>query len=360
MSRKLRIVAGISALLAALATGFLAPAGWAKKGVIGGGGANPSEGIVDPGGDFRYTALETGDGSLIAKIATDGGEIEALERLGSSLVVPAVAIDGTAGGISGDGEVLVLSQADFYFPQRPSEFTVLDTERLRILEQITLPGSFSFDAISPDGGSLYLIEYTSRRDPTEYRVREYDLDRGRLLDRPILDPDESGEEMYGWAATRAMSPDSRWAYTLYQTPDGHHPPFIHALDTERGTAVCIDLEPLADDRDLVARMALEPSPDGGALAVTHSGESLAHVDLATFEVSDPASPSSPGSTSDAGESGPPWALIVAGGGGLLIIAGSLLAVRRRPRRAGEAELELLAGDEPEQAIEREREREPVG
>ena len=54
--------------------------------------------------------------------------------------------------------------------------------------------------------------------------------------------------MAGFPQTRATSPDGRWAYTLYEPAERDHPAFIHALDTKRGTAVCIDLDPLADQR----------------------------------------------------------------------------------------------------------------
>ena len=43
---------------------------------------------------------------------------------------------------------------------------------------ITLQGDFSFDALSPDGRLLYLVQYLSPRDPTRYLVRLYDLERG--------------------------------------------------------------------------------------------------------------------------------------------------------------------------------------
>ena len=98
---------------------------------------------------------------------------------------------------------------------------------------------------------MYLIHYPQPRDPTAYEVRAYDLRRGGLLHDPIVDPDEPGEEMAGWPQTRSLSPDGRWAYTLYLPAQRDHLPFIHALDTERGTAVCIDLDALAEFRNFV-------------------------------------------------------------------------------------------------------------
>ena len=55
-----------------------------------------------------------------------------------------------------------------------------------------------------------------------------------------------------------MSPDGRWAYTLY---DGNgKTPFIHALDTSRSTARCIDLDALAGNKYLSGmRLAMRPT-----------------------------------------------------------------------------------------------------
>ena len=163
--------------------------------------------------------------------------------------------------------------------------SLIDAERLRLRERLTLDGDFSFDALSPDGRTMYLIHYPQPRDPTAYEVRAYDLRRGGLLPDPIVDPDEPGEEMAGWPQTRSLSPDGRWAYTLYLPAERDHLPFIHALDTERGTAVCIDLDALAEFRNFVG-LSLRPSPDGSVLTVARGGRALADVDLSSFEVSE--------------------------------------------------------------------------
>ena len=75
----------------------------------------------------------------------------------------AVAYDGSPGGLSADGRTLVLTQPGVRFPQTTSGFTRLDTRRLKILDTVTLDGTFTFDALSPDGRQMYLIEYTSPR-----------------------------------------------------------------------------------------------------------------------------------------------------------------------------------------------------
>jgi hypothetical protein len=93
----------------------------------------------------------------------------------------------------------------------------------------------------PLGGRLmYLIEY-SRRNIANYSVRAYDMRARRLFRAPVVDPDEAGEPMTGVPVTGVSGARGRWAYTLY---DGSPHPFVHALDSERRTAVCIDLDHL--------------------------------------------------------------------------------------------------------------------
>ena len=133
--------------------------------------------------------------------------------------------------------------------------------------------------------------------------------------------------MYGTAMSRATSPDGRWAYTLY---DGAEHPFIHALDTERGAAVCIDLDPESVASRQLWRMTLDPSPDGSTLAVTHSKDGpVAIVDTKSFDVSSPTTPP-PADVGSDDSGGTPWLAIVLG---VLGLAATSLAVVRWRRRA---------------------------
>ena len=47
--------------------------------------------------------------------------------------------------------------------------------KMRLQRIVTLHGAFFFDAISPDGGAMYLIQLTSSRNGLGYAVRAYDL-----------------------------------------------------------------------------------------------------------------------------------------------------------------------------------------
>jgi hypothetical protein len=321
-------------LLLLSTTVFASPA-TAQKGVVG-IGADQFAGVASVEGDSRYATVGLGDSTVVERIHVGSGEIEAIQVLGAAAVIPAVAYDGTAGGLSFDGQTLVLPEPAWRFPQRESRFNVLTADRLRTLDPVVLDGTWTYDALSPDGRWLYLIEYTSPRDISEYEVRAYDLRERQLDPEPVVDPEEAGEEMYGMPITRASSPDGRWAYTLYQSAERHHPPFIHALDTVGRTAVCIDLDLLADHPDLF-RVDLQPSADGSSLAVVKSsslaearrGDPLANVDLGSFEVSEPAPAVAPTDLEAGGASdGISW-IAIAAGAVLLVVAVSLLGRRRR-------------------------------
>src|SRR5919197_1376901 len=95
----------------------------------------------------------TGDERLVGKV-----------RLAGTFSVPAVAYDGSASGLSADGRTLVLIRPHHGFPRARTTFAVLDPKRLRLRRVLRLRGDFSFDAISPDGALMYLIQYVSRRN----------------------------------------------------------------------------------------------------------------------------------------------------------------------------------------------------
>jgi hypothetical protein len=246
--------------------------------------------------------------------------------------VPAVALDASASGLSGDGRTLALISPRRSFPRARTTLALLDTAGLRLRRAVALRGDYSFDALSPDGRSLYLIHYLSRRDPTRYEVRLYDVAAARLLPEPIVDPREADERMRGLPITRAATGDGRWHYTLYDGAGGH--PFIHALDTVGRTAACIDLDGLSGRRDLYdLRLGL---PGGRGLTVLSGGEPVLAVDRATFRVRSPATAA--GAPRDS-PGGVPWALVAAGG---LVLALAGAAVARARARAdgtsGEASL----------------------
>jgi hypothetical protein len=314
--------------------------------------ADSRSGVTDGAGS-RYVTFSAGRNSVIARISVTGGRIEASRMLPSPLTIPVVAYDGSASGISADGETLVLIRPRFSFPQRQTRLAVFDTERLRLDRTVSLRGDFSFDAISPDGRLLYLIHYLAPRDLTRYEVRAFDLDAGRLLPGPIVDPNEPDEEMRGMPVTRETSPDGRWAYTLYNGVG--HEPFIHALDTEGKRAVCIDL-PQLEGRPLEpGRIGLDVGGGGQELTVVnHRDRALLAVDAESFEVSEPTASST--ATDDGNsDTSSAWVLIGAAVAGfaLAIVAGAGLARGRRRGRANYRAEELPADPEVREPVGRE-------
>jgi hypothetical protein len=153
-----------------------------------------------------------------------------------------------------------------------------------------LKGDFSFDAVSPDGSLLYLIHYVAPNDPTRYLVRAYDLRRGRLLAKPIIDPHEPGEKMRGNPLSRTMSSNGRWAYTLYDGAGAT--PFVHALDTVARSARCIDLDGVPPGTDLWhLRLGIDIADK--RLVVRDRAKPLLLIDLRTLRVARAAATEAP-------------------------------------------------------------------
>jgi hypothetical protein len=281
---------------------------------------------VSVGGD-RFVALYGGPGhTVIARIRTSDASVVRARTIDGTFGVPGVTFDGINTGLSADGGTLVLSSG-FNARSPNTKLRVLDTTTLRPRRDITLHGMNTVDAISPDGRWLYLVDYKNGA-ATAYDVRAYDLERNRLLSKPVVDPREPDEKLQGIPVTRVSSDDGRWAYTLYSGDE----PFIHALDTEGRTAVCIDLP---------ASVATDPAGvhlelAGSTLTVVGT-EPHAVVDLHTFKVSKPAAAPAPASTPKAtatpkppakSDSGPPLVLWL-----LPLVALAAVAVFARQRRA---------------------------
>jgi hypothetical protein len=290
-------------------------------------------GIADGVGVYRYVSLRDGGDTFLARTVQNGGAISRSTTVPGRYTIPAVGIDGSPSGLSADGRTLVLITPRPSFPRASTELAVVDTKRLQVRRRIALDGDFSFDAISPDGRTMYLIHYLSRRDYTQYEVRAYDLGRGRLVPGVIVDPNETGDEMYGVPLSRETSGSGRWAYTLYW---GSEHPFVHALDTKRGAAVCIDLDEIRAGANM-GDLGLDSGPGAKTLTVTRRGEPLALVDTESFEVSAPAPAGAAPAAGDGDGDGPPTALwAIPALGALAICAGAaVMTLRRRrvPRQA---------------------------
>jgi hypothetical protein len=281
-------------------------------------------------GATRFLSIALAGRTAVLAQATADGAITGRADLRGRFTIPLVAYDSSAAGISGDGRTLVLIHPRSGFPRRETTFAVMSVKpRLRLRRIVRLHGDFSYDALSPDGSALFLINYISPRDPTRYRVRVYDLARGRLDPAPVVDPREAPGDMSGFAVTRVAGPGGRWAYTLYARPDGT--PFIHALDTRDRKAVCIDLDGSAFAGADPSTLRVLPAAGGAHLDVRRNGALLATVDTATFRVRDAAA-ARRAAVRARGGSGAQWQALV----GVAVLAAALLGglvVCRRRRAA---------------------------
>lgn len=275
-----------------------------------------AKGVTNPGLRHRFVALSTGKDTLVARIDRRSGRVRGFRTIRGRYTIPAVAYDGSAAGLSANGKSLALIVPRPGFPRARTTFALLDAGTLRRRETLALQGDFSFDAMSPDGRWLYLIQYTSPDDPLQYQVRALDAFSGKLDPKPIVDPREPDEAMNGHPLTRATSPDGRWAYTLYE---GTEHPFVHALDTAGRSARCIDLDGLHGRKDLW-QLRFGVSPDGRELSVRSGRDIVAVVNTRTFAAT-------AGDEHD--DRLPAWVFVFAGLGPALAAGGLYVAVSRR-------------------------------
>jgi hypothetical protein len=281
-----------------------------------------------PGGDTEFVTDSRKHATRLIEQARYGGAMRE-RRLAGSFSLPAVAYDGSPSGLSADGRTLILISPRTRYPRKHTTFAVIDAKTLRVRRHIGLKGDFSFDAISPDGRLMYLVEYDPRNFG-EYEVRAYDIRAGRLFAKPVVDPSEPDEEMYGVPVTRATSADGRWAYTLY---DSREHPFVHALDTSGRTAACIDLDDVRKAWGATLELRGPRDPGGPRLDVVGKADQvLASIDTRTNKVIEPAAESraKPPETEDTGTS---WLLVAAPTAVLLLLLAALGRVALKRRRS---------------------------
>jgi len=237
-----------------------------------------ASGVAAPGGTVRYVTVTVGKQTLVEATRRDGGQIVRMQAWPGTWTIPAVAYDGSAGGLSADRRTLVLIEPRTSFPRAQTRLLVVNAHNLASATVILLDGDYSFDAVSPNGSRLFLIHYLSVIDPTRYEVRAYDVARRKLVAKPVVDPRDAAEKMRGNPLSRVMSPDGRVAYTLY---DGNGHPFVHALDTATSTARCVDLDGLP--RQLLWSLRLHLGSSGTVLTVDRGTRTFASLDTRTWQ-----------------------------------------------------------------------------
>jgi hypothetical protein len=221
-------------------------------------------GVPSNDGAMHFVPSAAG-GSTLVRAMTAKGSVIRSQTVTGSFGVPLVTQTGPAGGMFRDGSTFVLQSMGL---KSTTQFVLLRTADLATRDRLSLDGTFGFDALSPDGGTLYLIQHTSAEDIQHYTVRAYDLTTHTLQPGTIADKTQKSWVMQGWAVSRVTSASGRWVYTLYANPGGY--PFVHALDTVRGVAHCVGLPwPATADQNEVFNFTL--TLKGAKLAVRRQG-----------------------------------------------------------------------------------------
>ncbi|HMI21476.1 MAG TPA: hypothetical protein VK496_01030 [Gaiellaceae bacterium] len=248
-------------------------------------GAGPSPGLSAPSkgltsGNVQYLAVPAGSSTSIQVVNRQGGGVLREVTLKGVWGIPLVAFDGTAEGLLADGQTLLLAQPLFNGQslRKTTTFALVDVRKMKLKGKIRLKGAFSFDALSSDGRYLYLIEYIAAEDPTLYRVRAYDLAKSKLLAKIVADRKSWETGMQGSPISRSWK--DGWAYTLY---GGNARPFIHALNTRRIEAVCIDM-PWKSSPHRLFDFRLGTDRDGHLVVRGPRGRALVVIDRQSFRI----------------------------------------------------------------------------
>jgi hypothetical protein len=266
--RRLVLVAVATAALAAGAGAALAVGPW--PGLADGVSAGP----------LLYKTTRAGGVTTLAVLRN--GTVVRSAKIDGAFGVPAVTSNGEPGGLSPNGKLLVLAPPAQYNGLRAvSKFVVVSTATLATVATPTLRGEFGFDALSPNGRYLYVIQHISRSDLVRYVVRAFDLRTNRLLPGAIVDKRSPNEAMRGYPVSRATSPGGAWVYTLYTKNPGSSLNFVHALNAAGRYAFCIDLPSWPSGEQIWdATLAL----DGRILSVRgKDGSTIARIDTQTLK-----------------------------------------------------------------------------
>jgi DNA-binding beta-propeller fold protein YncE len=190
-------------------------------------------GALSPDGMHLYAVSS----NTLQDIDPRSGEVARTLRLPGSFSLPPATLGGIPGGLSQNGEWLVLQARS---AQTSSHMLLIGTAQLKVTNRIDLDGNFEFDAIDNSGTRLYLIEYTNVTQGY-YRVRVYEVAAGQLGSYTVIDKGGNGtpEPMTGVRLSGVFSPDGQWLYSAYARQNGGA--FVHALSLSQPFAFCLDL-----------------------------------------------------------------------------------------------------------------------
>ncbi len=215
-----------------------------------------------PSSDWKH--LYSVAGTALADIDPQTGSAVHSLKLPGYYQLPPSTLSGVPGGLSQNGQWIVLESFDNTPNGQPSasHFLVVNTSLHSTPVRIDMQGFFEYDAISNDGGRLYLIEYVSA---SKYRVRFYEVGAQQLNPQVVVDKSNPTESMAGLRLSGVPSQDGGYLYSIYARQTDA--PFIHALDLSGSPfAFCIDLPGVGYQSDFNGiHWSLAMSADGSHL-----------------------------------------------------------------------------------------------
>jgi hypothetical protein len=263
---------------------YLAAPGAAKQmAVINAGTGQPLRqlpiGTPSPDWSRLYAVVDHGQTSSLQVLDPRTNKVLRQVQLDGRYELPPATYSGRPGGLSENGRWLVLQRQTGSAVGSSSHYLLFNTSFDQSAAAVDLNGDFAFDAVTNDGQSLYAVEYMSA-DRTLYRVRLYHVAGQSLDPRIIVDKFSGALAMSGIRLTSVSSNGGGYVFSLYV--NGRHGPFIHALDTQNGFALCLNL-PKVQSSPAQERMWAETmSPDGRWLyAVNGSLGLVVRVDISS-------------------------------------------------------------------------------
>lgn len=197
------------------------------------------------------------DGQTVVDVITVQPDLPArTQSLDGAWRLPTLGNDALPVGVSANRSTIVLVE-DQAADDNTSRFAVLvGRDDPRIIE---LTGAFEYDALSPDGSILYVVEHLPGPPAAHYQVRAMDIATGRLRDEVIVDKRNLDAAMGGWPITQLRHEDGV-VFTLYRGTDHT---FIHALQSREAWAICLGLPTFgAGEEEAVLDWGLGQSADG--------------------------------------------------------------------------------------------------
>lgn len=239
------------------------------------------------------TATRNGATTIVADVAVQPGLGGPELRLERSWSLPTIGADRLPVGVSADGSTIILVDGGPETAPPASRFAVVEHHLLeapatagdaplRLARIVELAGAWEYDALSPDGRILYVVQHLDAEPDGRYQVRAIDLPAGTMRDAIIADKRNLEEAMAGWPITQ-LRRDDGLVLTLYR---GREHPFIHALNTREAWAVCIDLPGGGqDDAEAALDWGVAAAPDGrSAFAVNGTLGLAVEIDLAELVI----------------------------------------------------------------------------